>query len=103
VGKNEVYDMSQCKLAIHMEPNAKRNEAVAFTSGYLRLRVAVKADDVNLEYGNEEIVSFLSELLEIDRDRISIKLGKNWRIKLLIIDGIDSRQVHEKIKPHLSS
>ena len=102
-GKNRVNDISQCKLAIHMEPNAKRNEAVAFTSGYLRLRVAVKADDVNLEYGNEEIISFLSELLDIDRDRISIKLGKNWRIKLLIIDGLNARQVHDKLKPHLSS
>ena len=95
--------MSHCKLAIHMEPNAKRNEAVAFTSGYLRLKIAVKSDDNNDEYGNEEIISFLSKLLEIDRDRISIMLGKNFRIKLLRVEGLTSRQVHDKIKPHLTS
>ncbi|MFA5374611.1 MAG: DUF167 domain-containing protein [Dehalococcoidia bacterium] len=93
--------MSHCKLAIHMEPNAKKNEAVTFTSGYLRLKIAVKADDNNDEYGNEEIISFLSGLLEVGRDRISIMLGKNFRIKLLAIDGLSSRQVHEKLKPHL--
>jgi uncharacterized protein YggU (UPF0235/DUF167 family) len=95
--------MSQCKLAIHMEPNARRNEAIGFTSGYLRLRVAVKADDSYPEYGNEEIRSFLSGLLDVGSDRISILLGKNYRIKLLIIDGLNSRQVHEKLKPHLKS
>jgi len=95
--------MSHCKLAIHMEPNAKRNETVAFTSGYLRLKIAVKADDSNDEYGNDEIISFLSELLEIDRHRISIMLGKKFRIKLLSIEGLTSRQVHEKLKPHMKS
>jgi uncharacterized protein YggU (UPF0235/DUF167 family) len=86
-----------------MEPNARRNEAIGFTSGYLRLRVAVKADDSYPEYGNEEIRSFLSGLLDVGSDRISILLGKNYRIKLLIIDGLNSRQVHEKLKPHLKS
>jgi uncharacterized protein YggU (UPF0235/DUF167 family) len=94
-------NMSQCNLAIHMEPNAKRNEVVDVTSGYLRLRIAVRADDNNPEYGNEEIISFLSRLLDVGRDRISILLGKNYRIKLLAIDGLDVRQVAEKLKPHL--
>jgi uncharacterized protein YggU (UPF0235/DUF167 family) len=86
-----------------MEPNARHNEAVAFTSGYLRLRVAVKADDNYPEYGNEEILSFLSGLLDVGRDRISILLGKDFRIKLLGIDGLSSRQAYEKLKPHLKS
>jgi uncharacterized protein YggU (UPF0235/DUF167 family) len=86
-----------------MEPNARRNEAVAFTSGYLRLKIAVRADDDNPEYGNEEIISFLSDLLGVGRDRISILLGKNFRIKLLGIDGLDSRQVMDRLKPHLKA
>lgn len=95
--------MSHCKLAIHMEPNASRNEAVALTSGYLCLKIAVRADDNNSEYGNEEIISFLSGLLDIGKDRISIMLGKNFRIKLLGIDGLNAKQVYEKLKPHLKS
>ena len=95
--------MSQCKLAIHMEPNAKQNEIMGFASGYLRLKIAVQADDENLEYGNEEIGAFLSQILGIANDRISILQGKNHRVKLLGIDGMDTAQVHEKLKPHLKS
>jgi uncharacterized protein YggU (UPF0235/DUF167 family) len=95
--------MSQCKLAIHMEPNAKRSEVVNVTSGYLRLKIAVRADDNNPEYGNEEIISFLSQILDIGKDRISILLGRNYRIKLLGIDGLNARQVMDKLKPHLKA
>lgn len=95
--------MSQCKLAIHMEPNARQNEIMGFASGYLRLRIAVKADDINFEYGNEEIVAFLSRILGIANDRISILQGKDHRVKLLSVDGMDTAQVHEKLKPHLKS
>jgi uncharacterized protein YggU (UPF0235/DUF167 family) len=86
-----------------MEPNAKRNEVIGFASGYLRLRIAVKADDINFEYGNEEIVAFLSQILGVAGDRISILQGKDHRVKLLGIDGMDAAQVHEKLKPHLKS
>ena len=93
--------MSQCSLAIHMEPNAKRNEVIGFATGYLRLRMAVQADNVNFEYGNREIIAFLSEILGIQSDKISILQGKDQRIKLLGIDGLDAPQVREKLKPHM--
>ena len=95
--------MSQCSLAIHMEPNAKHNEVLDLKSGYLRLKIAVQADDEKLDYGNEEVSAFLSEILGISNDRISILQGENHRIKLLGIDGMDVKQLHEKLKPHLKS
>ena len=95
--------MSQCSLGIHMEPNAKRNEVLELKSGYLRLKIAVQADDENNDYGNEEVISFLGQILGIANDRISILQGKNHRIKLLGIDGMDIGQVLEKLKPHLKS
>jgi uncharacterized protein YggU (UPF0235/DUF167 family) len=93
--------MSQCNLAIHIEPNAKRNEVLGVSNGTLRLKIAVQADDENTEYGNEEVISFLGQILGIANDRISIVQGKNHRIKLLGIDGMDMSQVMEKLKPHM--
>jgi uncharacterized protein YggU (UPF0235/DUF167 family) len=93
--------MSRSTVAIHMEPNAKRNEVVGFATGYLLLRIAVKADDVNFEYGNEEIIAFLSEILGIQTNKISILQGKDQRVKLLGIDGMDAGQVRGKLRPHL--
>jgi uncharacterized protein YggU (UPF0235/DUF167 family) len=95
--------MSQCNLAIHMEPNAKRNEVKGVSNGTLLLKIAVQSDDERNDYGNEELISFLGQILGIANDRISIVQGKNHRIKLLGIDGMDMRQVMEKLKPHLKS
>jgi len=95
--------MSQCSLGIHMEPNAKRHEVIGFASGYLRLKIAVQADDEKNDYGNEELISFLGQILGIANDRISILQGENHRIKLLGIDGLDIKQVMDKLKPHMKA
>jgi len=95
--------MSQCSLGIHMEPNAKRHEVIGFASGYLRLKIAVQADDEKNDYGNEEVISFLGQILGIANDRISILQGENHRIKLLGIEGLDIKQVMDKLKPHMKA
>ena len=95
--------MGQFSLSIHMEPNAKQNEVGQIVQGYLRLRIAVKPDDENLEYGNEEIVAFMSEILDISKDRLAITHGKELRFKVLGIDGMDAKQVMEKLQPHMKS
>ncbi|MFA5054700.1 MAG: DUF167 domain-containing protein [Dehalococcoidia bacterium] len=95
--------MSQCSITIHMEPNAKRNEVLGVAGGYLRLKIAVQADDERNDYGNKEIIAFLSEILGISNERISILQGENHRIKLLGIDGLEMKQVMDKLKPHMKS
>ena len=95
--------MSQCSLAIHIEPNAKRNEVLNVANGTLRLKIAVQSDDEKNDYGNEELISFLGQILGIANDRISILQGKNHRIKLLGIDGMDLGQVMDKLKPHMKA
>jgi uncharacterized protein YggU (UPF0235/DUF167 family) len=86
-----------------MEPNAKRHEVIGFASGYLRLKIAVQADDEKNDYGNEEVISFLGQILGIANDRISILQGENHRIKLLGIEGLDIKQVMDKLKPHMKA
>ena len=95
--------MSQFSLSIHMEPNAKHNEVGGIVQGYLRLKIAVKPDDENLEFGNKEIIAFMSEILGISKDRLSITHGNELRFKVLGIDGMDARQVMEKLKPHMKA
>jgi uncharacterized protein YggU (UPF0235/DUF167 family) len=95
--------MSQCSIPLHMEPDAKRDEIVGVAAGYLRVRIAVQHDDDNLEKGNEELIAFLSRLIGIDESRISILQGKDFRIKLLGIDGLGIEQVMGKLKLHMKS
>ena len=93
--------MSQCNVAIHMTPNAKRDEVLNVANGILRLEIAVRADDENPEYGNDEVIAFFSKLLGISKDRVSIVQGRASRMKLVGIEGLDIKQVMEKLKPHM--
>jgi uncharacterized protein YggU (UPF0235/DUF167 family) len=86
-----------------MEPDAKRDEVVGVSGGYLFVKIAIQHDDDNLEKGNEELIAFLSRLIDIDESRISILQGKDFRIKLLGIDGLGIEQVLGKLNPHMKS
>ena len=93
--------MSQCNVAIHMSPNAKRDDVLNVKNGVLRIEIAVQADDENPEKGNDEVIAFFSKLLGISKGSISILQGRAHRMKLLGIEGLDIKQVMDKIKPHM--
>jgi len=85
-----------------MEPNAERNELRGIrrtgVMAFVDVHLAVKHDEENPEYGNEELVSFLAQVLGIDKEKVSILKGKNTRIKVIGIDGLDTEQAMEKLK-----
>ena len=93
--------MSQCSVAIYMSPNAKRDEVLNIANGILRIKIAVPADDENPEKGCDEVIAFFSKLLGIGKDRVSIVQGRASRMKLLGIEGLDIKQVMDKLKPHM--
>ena len=95
--------MSRCNVAIHIMPNAKRDEVLNVANGTLRLKIAVQADDDNPEYGNDEVIAFFSKLLGINKDRVSIVQGRASRMKLVGIEGLDIKQVMDKLKPHMKA
>jgi len=99
--------MSQCSIPIYMEPNAERNEVLDFrragVMAFLRLKIAVKYDEDNPECGNEEIISFLAQILGIGKEKVSILKGKNTRIKVIGIEGLDTEQAMEKLNSQTKS
>jgi uncharacterized protein YggU (UPF0235/DUF167 family) len=100
-------NMSQCSIPIYMEPNAERNEVLDFrragVMAFLRLKIAVQYDEDNPECGNEEIISFLAQILGIGKGKVSILKGKNTAVKAIGIEGLDTEQVMEKLKPHMKA
>jgi uncharacterized protein YggU (UPF0235/DUF167 family) len=90
-----------------MEPNAERNEVLDFrragVMAFLRLKIAVKYDEDNPECGNEEIISFLAQILGIGKEKVSILKGKNTRIKVIGIEGLDTEQAMEKLNSQTKS
>jgi len=99
--------MSQCSIPIYMEPNAERNEVRGIkrtgVMAFVDVRLAVKYDEDNPEYGNEELVSFLAQILGIGKEKVSILKGKNTRIKVIGIEGLDTEQAMEKLNSQTKS
>ncbi|MFA5367227.1 MAG: hypothetical protein WC333_05065 [Dehalococcoidia bacterium] len=96
--------MSQCTIPVHVEGlETDHNEVMGVVGGYLRIKLVFERDDDEPGKGNDELISFLSGLLEIGKDKIAILQGENFRIKLLAIDGLEMKEVMERLKPHIKA
>jgi len=73
-------------ISIRITPNAARNEIAVLTGDILRVNIA--APPVKGK-ANKELIAFLSGLLGIKKDRISIVKGHTARNKIIAIDGMD--------------
>lgn len=79
---------------MQVQPNARRNEVLGFADGVLRLRIA--APPVKGK-ANRELTAFLSQLLDISKDCISIEKGETSRRKVVAIKELTEAQVLERL------
>ena len=88
--------MTKVSLSLRVHPNASRDEVLGFIDGVLRVKVAAPPLKGK---ANEKLVAFLSKLLDVNRDSISIVKGQTNRNKVVVIRGLS----HEDIMKRLSS
>ena len=87
-------------IAVRVTPRSSRNEVIEIRDdGTVRIRL--KAAPVEGQ-GNEALVTFLAEILDIPPSRIEIVAGLSGRDKLVSILELDSDTVHQRIIRHLS-
>jgi uncharacterized protein len=87
-------------LAIRVTPRARNNEIVEVQSdGTVRIRLTAPPVEGKV---NEALVDFLAEVLGVPKTHIQIVAGASGRDKLVTIDDLDARSVHEKILASLS-
>jgi len=84
------------RIQAHVHPNAARNEITGYNEGVLRIRIA--APPVKGK-ANQELVSFLSRLLNIKKSNVSILKGHTARNKLVAIEGLDYDSVMKLLIP----
>jgi uncharacterized protein len=87
-------------LAIRVTPRASKNEIVEVQSdGTVRIRLVAPPVEGK---ANEALVAYLAEVLGVSKSRIQVVAGASGRDKLVTIDDLDARSVHEKILARLS-
>ncbi len=78
------------RLSVKVQPNAGRNEVVALNEGVWKIKIAAQPDKGK---ANKELVNFLSDILGIRKDSITILKGETSHNKILAIIGVNSEEV----------
>lgn len=86
-------------LAIRVTPRATKNQIVeALSDGTIRIRLTSQSADAGI---NQDLLNFLSTLLEVPANQIEIVAGQNSRDKLVAILDLDANTVHQRLIRHI--
>src|SRR3990167_4770114 len=83
------------RLSLYLQPRASKNEIVGFFEDSIKIRIA--APPVENE-ANIELINFLSGLLKIKKQSISILHGAKGRRKVVDIIGIGKSALEKAFK-----
>ena len=84
------------RISLHVQPSASKNEVLGFTGSVLRVKVA--APPVR-DKANKELVTFLSQILGVNKGALTIIHGRASRNKVLTIDGLSEEQIVKRLLP----
>jgi len=86
----------ETRISLHVHPGASRDEVVGFTGGVLRVRIA--APPVR-DKANKELIAFLSQILGVSKDALTIIHGRASKNKVLAIEGMSQEQIMKRLLP----
>ncbi len=82
----EKIDGSTWRIKVLVQPRAKTNEIVGKHAG--RIKIKIQAPPVNGK-ANEFLCSFLSDVLGVRKNQLTIEKGSGARHKSIIICNVD--------------
>ncbi len=82
--------IEKIKIWVQVHPNARRNEVQGEKDGIWQLKIA--APPVRGR-ANQELISFLSDVLQVSKSNLAIEKGLSRRRKLIDIHGLAQEQV----------
>ena len=86
----------QAKLSLRVQPNATRSEVVSFNGEVLQVKVA--APPIKGK-ANKELISFLSKVLGISKNSLTIMKGHTSRNKVILVAGLSQEELGQRLSP----
>ena len=80
-------------ITVRVQPNAKRNQVVRFEGGILYIKIM--APPVKGK-ANAALLAFLSDILGVNKSRLSIEKGATSRMKVIAIEGMTQEEVRKR-------
>ncbi len=84
----------EAKLAVQVQPNARRNQLLGQKEGVLLVRIAAPPTEGK---ANRELARYLGDILGIAQSRVVIQKGARTKRKLVIVKELDRDRVMEII------
>ncbi len=81
-------------FAVHIMPRSRKNEVIGKHGDGLKVRLI--SNSVG-GVANDTLINFLSEKLEVDRNRVEIAAGLTSAEKMVIVVGLTPTQVEERL------
>lgn len=85
------------RIVVRVQPNAERNEVLGFKDDVLRMKIA--APPVKGK-ANQELITFLSDILGVRKSNLAIEKGITGRRKVISITGLTQTQIIERATGH---
>jgi uncharacterized protein (TIGR00251 family) len=82
------------RLAVHVQPRAKRDEIVGWHGERLKIRLTAPPVE---GAANEALVNFIAKALGLRRSQVTITHGLTSREKTVAIDGVTAGDLAERI------
>ena len=86
--------INKTKISLKVQPNAAKNEVINFTHGVLQVKVA--APPVRGK-ANKELIAFLSQVLGVSKDALTIVKGRTSRSKVITIDSLSQEEIIHRL------
>lgn len=83
------------RFSVRVQPRASRSEVVGIYGDALRVRLSSPPVD---GAANDELVKFLAHVFAVARRDVRILAGESSRSKIVEIEGITERVVHDVAK-----
>ena len=80
-----MVEKEQTKIVARVQPNASQNKVLGFEDGVLQVRIA--APPIKGK-ANQELITFLSDILGVSRSNLTIEKGITCKRKIVRITGL---------------
>ena len=85
-------EAGRVRFSVRVQPRASRDEVSGVYGDALKIRLAAPPVD---GAANDALVNFLAELFAVPRRAVRILAGESSRSKLIEIDGVTARAIHD--------
>ena len=87
------------KISVKVQPNAGRNEIVGLVEGVWKIKIGAPPDKGK---ANKELLDFLSKVLNIRKDSLSLVRGQTSQSKTIEVESLTAAEVSIRMKNSLT-